>query len=70
MTLSVSFSVVGRGFQFSLQNTKVCHNFTLIVDIEKTVYTLGDIHQQILFATFYENADFKYRVELIQFKGQ
>ena len=38
-----------------LQNRKIYHIFTLTVDIQKTLYTLDDIYQQMLLAKFYEN---------------
>ena len=34
---------------------KICHIFTLTVDIQKALYALEDIHQQILLAKFREN---------------
>ena len=35
---------------------KMCHIFTLTVDVEKTLCdTLEDIHQQILLTKFHEN---------------
>ena len=43
------------GSSLPFNTRKTGHIFTLTVDIEQALYTLADIHQQILLATSHEN---------------